>query len=963
MTIQSDARFTSSLKTYSRLAGAIVVLVGGLVLLGWQLGLESLKRILPELVAMNPATAIAFILCGASLWLLVADQAGRNTGRIVKALAGTAVLIGLLKFCAIAAGSHVGVDQLFFSTKLDIDPIYPNRMAPTTAFNFVLIGLALMLVDVETKGRLRPAQWLALVVSLIALLAVIGYLYGVGKLTGFAAYIPMALNTATAFLMLSAGLFLARPDRGLMAIATSDTMSGVLVRRLLPAIILIPALLGWLRLAGQRAGLYSTELGVALTVVGNIVFFLVLLWWNAGLLGRMDTERKWTHEALRRAHDELEIRVQERTKDLVMANKQLRREVRERKHAEEALRLANIYNRSLLEASLDPLVTIDAKGKITDVNAATEKATGYSRTELIRKDFSDHFTEPEKARKGYQQAFKKGYVIDYPLEIRHKAGQVTSVLYNATVYRDETGKVIGVFAAARDITERKRTEEEIKSAKTFLDMVIDMSPFAMWISDKEGTVTRVNRSLRDTINLTEDAIVGQYNVLKDVNLEIHGVMPRVRAVFEKHEPALFSIPWKAGDAGDVDFRGASDMYIDVSMFPILNARGELTNVVCQWVDISERKQAEDMLRESEERYRTVANFTYDWEYWRAPDGRLLYVSPSCERITGYRAEEFIASPELMETIVHPDDHYLFEQHTSLMRHSDTEQKVHEVDFRIFRSDGEERWIAHACQIIRRSDGTSLGRRATNRDITERKLMEEKLRESLADLERSNKELEQFAYVASHDLQEPLRMVSSYTQLLERRCKDKLDADAKEFIAYAVDGANCMQRLIQDLLAYSRVSSMGRPLNPTDCNGVLGRVRSNLSVAIEENNAIVTHDELPIVMADETQLVQVLQNLIGNAIKFRGEEPLHIHVSAEKNKNEWIFSVGDNGEGIDPQYHDRIFVIFQRLHTKEEYPGTGIGLAICKRIVERHGGRIWVESKLGKGSTFYFTIPMRGGERL
>jgi PAS domain S-box-containing protein len=272
---------------------------------------------------------------------------------------------------------------------------------------------------------------------------------------------------------------------------------------------------------------------------------------------------------------------------------------------------------------------------------------------------------------------------------------------------------------------------------------------------------------------------------------------------------------------------------------------------------------------------------------------------------------------------------------------------------------EQGLIVHTVKTpIRDENGEVAGLLGIFWDITEQRLAEERLKKTLEDLARSNKELEQFAYVASHDLQEPLRMVSSYTQLLERRYKDKLDTDAKEFIAYAVDGANRMQRLIQDLLVYSRVSSRGKSLTPTDCNAVLGTVRINLSVAIEENNARVTHDELPIVMADETQLVQVFQNLIGNAIKFHSEEPPRIHVSAEKNKKEWIFSVRDNGKGVDPQYHDRIFVIFQRLQGKGEYPGTGIGLAICKRIIERHGGRIWVESEPGKGSTFYFTLPAR-----
>jgi len=231
-----------------------------------------------------------------------------------------------------------------------------------------------------------------------------------------------------------------------------------------------------------------------------------------------------------------------------------------------------------------------------------------------------------------------------------------------------------------------------------------------------------------------------------------------------------------------------------------------------------------------------------------------------------------------------------------------------------------------------------------------------LRATLANLERSNKELEQFAYVASHDLQEPLRMVSSYTQLLAQRYEGQLDEKAKKYIDYAVDGAIRMQRLINDLLTYSRVGSRGNPLAPTDSHAVLGDVLRNLAAMIEENRALVTNDDLPTVRADALQLAQVFQNLIANAIKFRSEDLPRVHVSARDQGREWVFSVADNGIGIDPQYAERIFVIFQRLHTRDEYPGTGIGLAVCMRIVERHGGRIWFESELEKGSTFYFTVP-------
>lgn len=203
------------------------------------------------------------------------------------------------------------------------------------------------------------------------------------------------------------------------------------------------------------------------------------------------------------------------------------------------------------------------------------------------------------------------------------------------------------------------------------------------------------------------------------------------------------------------------------------------------------------------------------------------------------------------------------------------------------------------------------------------------------------------------------MVTSYVQLLARRYKGKLDGDADEFIGFAVDGAARMQQLINDLLTYSRVGTRGRKFEPTDCEIILGQALENLQIAIEEKRAIVTHDPLPTILADNVQLGQLFQNLIGNAIKFQGPELPHVHVSASRNENGWVFSVRDNGIGIAPEYAERIFVIFQRLHTREKYPGTGIGLAVCKKIVERHGGRIWVESQPGKGATFYFTVPGKG----
>jgi light-regulated signal transduction histidine kinase (bacteriophytochrome) len=267
------------------------------------------------------------------------------------------------------------------------------------------------------------------------------------------------------------------------------------------------------------------------------------------------------------------------------------------------------------------------------------------------------------------------------------------------------------------------------------------------------------------------------------------------------------------------------------------------------------------------------------------------------------------------------------------------------------------WLSLSGEAVFDEGRRFRGYRGVGTDVTERKRAQGVLRAAYEELARSNAELQQFAYVASHDLQEPLRMIGSYTQLLERRYGDRLDQDAREFMGFIVDGATRMKQLIEDLLAYSRVGTRGKEMRPLQAQAVLDKALVNLRAAIEQSAAAVTHGSLPEVNADDTQLAQLLQNLVANAIKFRKRnEAPRIHVGVEDAGDEWRFSVADNGIGIEPQYFERIFLVFQRLHTQDEYPGTGIGLAICRKVVERHRGRIWVESAYGEGSTFHFTLP-------
>lgn len=373
------------------------------------------------------------------------------------------------------------------------------------------------------------------------------------------------------------------------------------------------------------------------------------------------------------------------------------------------------------------------------------------------------------------------------------------------------------------------------------------------------------------------------------------------------------------------------------------------------VDITNRKRMEQSLRESEQKYRELFEKMHESlfvietitdEGGRPKDWRYVEVNPQTERFMGMSHEQMIGQL-YSEVVAHPDPAWIALLGNVALTGEPIAQEMYS------RTRG--RWLDIKAYSPRPGHTAVLFT-----DISDRKQAEEERERLLEELKRSNTELEQFAYVASHDLQEPLRMVSSYVQLLQQKYAGVLDAKADRYIHYAVDGAQRMQKLIEGLLAYSRISRRGAEFRPIDTNMVFSAAVSNLSVFIRENSATISRDDLPLVTGDETQLVQLLQNLISNAIKYkRPDRAPRVHISATHEGNEYIFSVRDNGIGIDTKYYDRIFQIFQRLHARTEYEGTGIGLALCKRIVERHHGRIWVESIPGEGSTFFFTISAVG----
>jgi signal transduction histidine kinase len=386
--------------------------------------------------------------------------------------------------------------------------------------------------------------------------------------------------------------------------------------------------------------------------------------------------------------------------------------------------------------------------------------------------------------------------------------------------------------------------------------------------------------------------------------------------------------------------------------PLFDHDGRIVRWFGTNTDIADQRRTEEALRASEQQLKHAQQIgnVGSWE-WDIQTGSLWW-SEQVYRQLGEDPAVFTPTHDAFLRRLHPEDRAAFEEAS---HHALAGTHSYDLELRMLRSDGTTCVLHTRGEVLRGPDGQPRSVLGVCLDITERKRAEEALAQRVQELARSNADLEQFAYVASHDLKEPLRAVSGCVGLLKRHYEGNLDERAGEYMAHVVDGAARMESLIDGLLAYSRVGARGGEFEAVECAQVLGRALQNLAAPLQETGAVVTQDSLPAVHGDAPQLVSLFQNLIGNSLKFRQEAPPRIHVGAERDGAHWHFSVRDNGIGIAPQYFERIFRLFCRLHTRIEYPGTGIGLALCKKIVERHGGRIWVESVPGEGATFYFSL--------
>jgi PAS domain S-box-containing protein len=651
-----------------------------------------------------------------------------------------------------------------------------------------------------------------------------------------------------------------------------------------------------------------------------------------------------------------------------------------------ALRVAQ----ELIEALPIPVFFKARDGKHLGANRAWEAYFGVNREAFIGKTVLELFADQPEVAARHQAAdedlWKNPGTRSYELEVPVHGGALHHTLNYKATFTGADGQIAGLIGAIIDITERKRAElrqaiehrvtrilsESESAAEAMPGVLAAFCETLGWACGARWSLdARMDGYRCEETWSHDDPAVEEFLAASSKTTYQPGRAGLIRRVLGRGEPvwivdvaaepdflrgkeaakaglrSAFAFPIRLGDQvlGALEFFHRETQQPDEWLLKTGVAIGQ------QIGHFMARTQAERELRQSESRFRSLTGLSSDWYWEQDEELRLTFMSSRFVERTGIDPAPYIGGRRWDQPAPNLTDSDWARHRAQLERHEPF------FDFEIERvtPDGNSVWLSVSGEPVF-EDRKFRGYRGVGTDITERKRAQGVLRAAYDELARSNSELQQFAYVASHDLQEPLRMIGSYTQLLERRYGDKLDADAREFMGFVVDGATRMKQLIEDLLAYSRVGTRGKELRPVQAQAALERALVNLRASIESADAQVTHDALPEVSADDTQLTQLFQNLIGNAIKFRKkDEPIRVHVGVQDAGAEWRFSVSDNGIGIEPQYYERIFMVFQRLHTREEYAGTGIGLAICKKVVDRHRGRIWVESALGKGSTFNFTL--------
>jgi len=926
---QGNSGFVKRLQFSSQIAAAFGVFVGCVVLAGWVLDKDTLKSVVPGLITMKANTAIAFLLASLSLWLLGHEQTDSSKGarrrRVAYGFALMVVLIGGLSLGEYLLGRNFGIDQLLFvEAPGAVDTSSPGRMAPTTALNFVLLGCALLFLDLETSRGLRPAQYAAILAGCIAYMALTGYLLSVVSFYRVATFTGMALNTSVTFIVLCLGGMNARPDRGLMAVVSSESAGGILARRFLPLVFFLPLLLGWLRLEGQKAGMYGTEFGLALYATTIVAAFAVLMYRASISLQQADIQRKRAEEALR-------------------------------------------TNEKLLSTTLgsigDAVIATDQNGSVTFLNAVAQALTGWTQEAAQGQSLDIVFNiinaeNRQPVENPVYKVFRAGKVVglaDHTV-LLSKSGREFDIEDSAAPIVTREGERIGVVLVFRDVTQRRKVEEE---RERFFTLSRDM----ICIAGFDGYFKSLNPAWEKTLGFTPGELLSA---------------PYLEFVHPEDRDATTAEAAKLATGLDtISFenryrcKDGSYKWLLWSCAPAVGHQ----SIYAVARDNTDRKRTEEALRQANAWRQAILDYAGFALISTTPEGVIQTFNPAAERMLGYTAKEVVGryTPAIihdpqevaerarmfsaeLETSIDPG----FEVFVAKARRN----LPNEHEWTYIRKDGTRLTVLLSVTALRDRDGLITGFLGIASDITERKKAEEVILRAKEEAERTSKFKDQFLSTMSHELRTPLNAVLGFSELLADDHYGPLNDKQRRYVGHIHSGGQHLLKLINDILDLSKIEA-GRlelAIEEVPVAAAFAEVLSALRPLAEKKSQSVVQEciEKLAVRADSMRFKQILMNLLGNAIKFTPEGG-RIELAAHSVDSKVRVEVRDTGPGIPPEEQKRIFESFYRLRQSGQAPeGTGLGLAITQRLVELHGGELNMESLPGQGSCFFFSLPASAG---